>query len=78
MSRSSAAGLISGGFGYFSYSHLRCPYPPVGGPLFVGFGGAPPPTEARMRFCYDFVIETALNLQTEQRALDAVLEVRHE
>jgi hypothetical protein len=48
--------------------------PPVGGPRFVSFGGAPPPTDERMCFCYDFVIETALELQAEQIALDAVLQ----
>jgi hypothetical protein len=51
--------------------------PPVGGPRYVSFAGAPLPTDERMRFCYNFVIETALELQAEQIDLDAVLQGTH-
>ena len=41
---------------------------------FVASGNAPPPTAEAVRFCYGFVVETALDLQTRQREVDGLME----
>ncbi len=45
----------------------------AGNAVFVSVGSEPAPTEQSVRFCYDFVVETALQLQAQRDSIESIL-----